>query len=150
MHVGIRATIRFFPLRLEYHPLKYRYTLSPHIIAMVLVFPFSGMQTGNRRDRIREKHKAADVTKKKKSQFQEYLEGLPECDQLLIKNYFTDLFRHIALSREYEERMRGDFEKALMYYSGTGVDLHAALERIQCFQAGRILCAAARPVVSAG
>lgn len=68
--------------------------------------------------------------KKEKSKFHEYEESLLESDRLRLRDFFSDVKRHIMLTPNYRHELREDFEKAFLYYVNSGVGIAEAAERL--------------------
>lgn len=67
------------------------------------------------------------VMKKVPDKFTQYLQALTEEDAVKISDFFAGFDKRVSISRGEKNKMRADFENALLYYSGAGVLLDDAL-----------------------
>ncbi len=85
------------------------------------------------------------VKEQKKKAFEEYTEKLTEEDQSAVRVFFDDFSEHCRLKKREKERLRGDFENALLYYAAAGIPLEKALELLDISHLGGFY---ARPPVN--
>ena len=69
---------------------------------------------------MRRKNKQPDA-------FTEYRISLPEEEAVLLNDFFSEFEQHCLLAKPEKEKMRSDFEKAILYYSEQNVPLREAL-----------------------
>jgi hypothetical protein len=67
---------------------------------------------------------------KKQSEFERYLQMLPETDAGRILEFFAEFDSHVAVPKNEKMKIRADFENALLYYNSTGISLDTALARL--------------------
>ncbi len=76
--------------------------------------------------------------------FAAYRQSLNERDKAALDGFFRDVEAHILLPRSEKNKMRKDFEDALLYFSQAGLPLPQALERLDAVHLGGFY---ARPAV---
>lgn len=74
--------------------------------------------------------------KEKISPFKAYLSGLEEQDAEQLNSFFAEFDGHCFLPKAEKDRLREDFEHAILYYAGTGVSREEALERLNVAHLG--------------
>ncbi len=62
--------------------------------------------------------------------FDEYVAGLSEADALALEQFFRDFAIHCQLRGREKRKLKLDFEKAVLYYTGQGLALGDTLERL--------------------
>ena len=70
------------------------------------------------------------MKKKKTDEFTEYTETLAEEGKTALEEFFSDFDMRCSLPKSGKRRLREDFEKALLFYSRTGVSFGEALRRV--------------------
>ena len=60
--------------------------------------------------------------------FEEYMESLPAGDRAVLADFFLDFDSRCILAKAEKRKLRGDFEKAVLYYVNSGLSLDRALE----------------------
>lgn len=68
---------------------------------------------------------------KQKSLFEKYLQTLTETQAEAVLSYFAEFSAHNSLPHAEKQKMREDFENALLYYDSDGIPLENALERLR-------------------
>ena len=68
--------------------------------------------------------------KKKESKYQLYIKALSDNEKRLLASYFKRLEQYILLPQKEKQKMLSDFERAILYYSGTHLPLEEALTRL--------------------
>lgn len=76
------------------------------------------------------KNKRKKEQKPNKTGYQLYFETLSDNEQRLLTEYFKRLEQYILLPKKEARLMHADFEKAVLYYSGTPLPLEQALARL--------------------
>ena len=49
-------------------------------------------------------------------EFNKYIKTLTKEEQTLLKDFFTSFDEHCLLNKKNKEKLRDDFEKAILYY----------------------------------
>lgn len=70
------------------------------------------------------------------SPFGLYRQSLPEPEQNKLTLFFEDMKHHINLGGQETQKIRADFENALLYYSSLGLSLNDALDRLSVSNLG--------------
>lgn len=68
--------------------------------------------------------------------FTEFKTALTEEEAVLLNDFFAEFDQHCLLAKQEKEKMRADFEKAILYYAEQGVPLQNALERLNIANLG--------------
>lgn len=63
--------------------------------------------------------------------FEAYIGNLPQAEAAAAARFFEDFEGHCLLTREEKQRLRADFEQAILYYTTVGLSLREALERLK-------------------
>lgn len=71
-----------------------------------------------------------------KIRFEEWVQAQSSEDQALLSDFFADFDSHCLLSKLEKQKMRQDFENAILYYLASGVTLEQALTRLDPSQLG--------------
>ena len=56
-------------------------------------------------------------------EFNKYIKTLTKEEQTLLKDFFTSFDEHCLLNKKNKEKLRDDFEKAILYYYKKGTNL---------------------------
>ena len=56
-------------------------------------------------------------------EFNKYIKTLTKEEQTLLKDFFTSFDEHCLLNKKNKEKLRDDFEKAILYYHKKGSNL---------------------------
>ena len=60
-------------------------------------------------------------------EFNKYIKTLTKEEQTLLKDFFTSFDEHCLLNKKNKEKLRDDFEKAILYYHKKGTNLKKTL-----------------------
>jgi hypothetical protein len=70
------------------------------------------------------------MKKKKRSAYEEFLEGSTDTERARLQAFFDDVSLHCQLPKLWKKQMRADFEEAILYYLNSGLSLDEALSRL--------------------
>ena len=62
--------------------------------------------------------------------FEEYTKQCTDAERCRLSEFFADFDIHCRLRSEEKKKLRGDFERAVMYYAKDGLSLEKALKRL--------------------
>ena len=60
-------------------------------------------------------------------EFNKYIKTLTKEEQTLLKDFFISFDEHCLLNKKNKEKLRDDFEKAILYYHKKGINLKKTL-----------------------
>lgn len=89
-------------------------------------------------------NKAMKEQIRKKTPFDEYTEKLTEEEQNTVRDFFDEFSAHCKMQKRETEKLRRDFENAVLYYASAGIPLEKALELLDIRHLGGFY---ARPAV---